>query len=313
MVRSSGESNAPTIWLLGNAPPPGRDLVESGYRPTTAGNTVVWAPNQTNIHMPDMWVRIARAGSNFTHYASSNGTDWVTIGTTNTTLPSSVRVGAAVTSHNNVAGLLSTGLFSNFSISQPLADLGVTKSASGAVYVGSNITYTITVNNAGPDTANLVTVSDPIPAGTTHVSSSASQGSCTLTAGVLNCSLGSIASGGSVTITLVTSTSTVGTKTNTATVASSTIDANPANNSASVQVAVHAKPVISNLSYNAGAGTFSMSIPTQTGFSYRVEYKDQLTDPAWSTLTTVVGNGTTQTITDPGPLPPTRFYRVLVE
>jgi hypothetical protein len=56
-----------------------------------------------------------------------------------------------------------------------------------------------------------------------------------------------------------------------------------------------------------------MSIPTQTGFSYQVEYKDQLTDPAWSTLTTVVGNGTTQTITDPGPLPPTRFYRVLVE
>jgi uncharacterized repeat protein (TIGR01451 family) len=263
--------------------------------------------------MPDMWVRMARAGNAVTHYASSNGTDWVNIGTTNTTLPSSVRVGAAVTAHNNVAGLVSTGRFSNFSITQPLADLSVTKSSSGSVYVGSNITYTITVANNGPATANLVTVTDPFPAGTTNVSASTSQGSCTVTAGVLNCTLGSIASGGSVTITLVTSTSTTGTKTNTATAASSTVDPNAANNSGSVQVAVHAKPVINNLNYNAAAGTFSLSIQTHTGFSYRVEYKNQLTDPAWTLLTTVVGDGTVQAITDPGPLPPTRFYRVVVE
>ena len=314
MARATAATNSQTIWLLGNPPPPGRDIIEAGFRPTSGGATVGWGPNETNVHMPNMWFRLTRAGNTYDGYVSSNGVDWALLANTNTTaLPGTVLLGAAVTAHNNVAGLASTGRFSNFSVTQPLADLSVTKSAAGSVYVGSNITYTITVANTGPDGANLVTVTDPIPAGTAHVSSSTTQGSCTLTAGVLNCALGAIPSGGSATITLVTSTSTEGTKTNTATVASSTVDPNPANNTASVEVSVFGKPVINNLNYNAGAGTFSLSIQTHTGFSYRVEYKNQLTDPAWSLLTTVVGDGTVQAITDPGPLPPTRFYRVVVE
>jgi hypothetical protein len=64
--------------------------------------------------------------------------------------------------------------------------------------------------------------------------------------------------------------------------------------------------------YDAGAGTFSFSIPTIDGVSYRVEYKDQLTDPNWSELTTFTGDGNPKSITDPGPLPPTRFYRIIV-
>ena len=56
-----------------------------------------------------------------------------------------------------------------------------------------------------------------------------------------------------------------------------------------------------------------MAVQTENGFSYRVEYKNQLTDPAWTTLTVITGNGAVQLITDPGPLPPTRFYRIGVE
>jgi uncharacterized repeat protein (TIGR01451 family) len=45
------------------------------------------------------------------------------------------------------------------------------------VEVGNNITWTIVVTNNGPDTGG-VTISDPIPAGTTFVSVTTTQGSC---------------------------------------------------------------------------------------------------------------------------------------
>jgi hypothetical protein len=35
-----------------------------------------------------------------------------------------------------------------------------------------------------------------------------------------------------------------------------------------------------------------------------------LNDPTWSLLTTIVGDGTIKTFTDPGPLPSMRYYRI---
>ncbi len=49
-------------------------------------------------------------------------------------------------------------------------DLGVTKLGPDTTTPGANITYTITVNNAGPDNADNATLTDPLPAGTTFVS-----------------------------------------------------------------------------------------------------------------------------------------------
>ncbi len=314
MVRQTGDTGSQTLWLMANAPPPGRDLIEAGYRPTLNGATVLWGPNDTNTHMPNLWVRISRSGNTFNGYSSSNGTDWTLFATTNAALPATVRLGPAVTAHNNVAGLASTGRFSNFSVSQPVADLGIAQVvAPSQVAVGGNATYTITVTNQGPNTANLVTVANPIIAGSAHVSSTASQGSCTVAAGVVTCNLGSLASGSSATITLVTTMNSAGMQTNTATVTSATIDPVSGNNTSSSAVLVYPKPVLQNLSFSSGAGTFSMSIATANGVTYRVEYKNELFDPAWTTLTSITGDGTIQTITDPGPLPPTRFYRVVVD
>jgi uncharacterized repeat protein (TIGR01451 family) len=315
MVRATGAADSPTIWLLGNVPPPGRDLIEPGYRATTTGSTIVWSDNVTNIHMPNMWVRIVRGGNTVTEYASSNGVDWVTVGSTNTTLPQSVLLGTAVTAHNNVAGLVSTGRFSNLSITVPTADLAVSKVASrGAVVVGSNVTYTITVSNHGPDAANLITVSDPIVAGTTHVSSTTSQGSCALSSGVVTCNLGSIASGASATVTIVARVDTPGPKVDTAAVSSSTSDPVAGNNSASATVNGFTPPSITSPSYNAGAGTFSVSVQTVSGgLSYLLLYKNDLSDADWNAIPGVdpfPGNGSVQVLTDPGPLPPKRFYKV---
>jgi uncharacterized repeat protein (TIGR01451 family) len=58
------------------------------------------------------------------------------------------------------------------------ADLSLTKTANpDSVTVGDNVTFTIEVHNSGPDQATGVTVSDPLPAGTSFVSANESQGS----------------------------------------------------------------------------------------------------------------------------------------
>jgi uncharacterized repeat protein (TIGR01451 family) len=121
----------------------------------------------------------------------------------------------------------------------PLIDLAVTKVGSpNPVEVGNNITWTIVVTNNGPDTATGVTISDPMPAGNTFVSATPSQGSCTGGA-ILQCSLGTIAAGASVTITLVTTPSAVGTVTNTVTVVGNEAETNTANNTATASVVVN--------------------------------------------------------------------------
>lgn len=83
-------------------------------------------------------------------------------------------------------------------------------------------TYTIGVSNAGPQSAASVSVTDPLPAGTTFVSCSTSQGTCSGppvgTNGTVTATLGTIASAGSATFTIVVNVTALnGTLNNTAT------------------------------------------------------------------------------------------------
>jgi uncharacterized repeat protein (TIGR01451 family) len=55
-------------------------------------------------------------------------------------------------------------------------DLGVSKLGPDTTSPGANVTYTITVINAGPDNADNATLTDPLPAGTTFVSISCPAG-----------------------------------------------------------------------------------------------------------------------------------------
>jgi uncharacterized repeat protein (TIGR01451 family) len=122
----------------------------------------------------------------------------------------------------------------------PEIDLAVTKSGSPASQKlgAGNITWTMVVTNNGPDTATGVTISDPMPAGNTFVSATTTQGSCTGGA-ILNCTLGTILKGGTVTITLVTTPTAAGTVTNTVTVVGNEHESNTANNTASASVQVN--------------------------------------------------------------------------
>jgi hypothetical protein len=57
-------------------------------------------------------------------------------------------------------------------------------------------------------------------------------------------------------------------------------------------------------------GNILISFPTQTGFAYQVEYKNNLTDSSWTPLgSAVAGNGAVQSVSDSTP-PGNRFYRV---
>lgn len=123
-----------------------------------------------------------------------------------------------------------------------IADLAVTKADSpDPVVVGTSLTYTITVTNAGPDAATGVALTDVLPASMTFGSATPSQGSCTGTGPVV-CTLGSIARNASANVAIVVTPTVVGTFTNTVTVSATSLDSTPANNTATAETTVMAEP-----------------------------------------------------------------------
>jgi uncharacterized repeat protein (TIGR01451 family)/CSLREA domain-containing protein len=125
-------------------------------------------------------------------------------------------------------------------VTLPTADLSVTKTDSpDPVAVGADLTYQMTVANAGPDPATGVTLTDALPGGVGFVSATPSQGSCTGTATV-TCTLGSMATGSGATVTIVVKPTAAGTITNTVSVSGDVSDPNPANDTAQATTTVSA-------------------------------------------------------------------------
>ena len=122
---------------------------------------------------------------------------------------------------------------SNFAVGA-LADLSITKTGSPKpVFSGDDLTYTITVTNDGPDSAENISVADTLPESLTYVSATPSQGSCDIISQDLTCSIGTISAAANATINLVTNVvlGTTGNIANSSTVSSSTNDNDSANNS----------------------------------------------------------------------------------
>lgn len=118
------------------------------------------------------------------------------------------------------------------------ADLSVSLSDSpDPVPAGTSLTYFITVNNAGPSTATAVLVRDDLPSGVTFSSAVPSQGACSGTTSVF-CSLGSISSGASATISIIVTPTAGGALSNTAGASTTATDPNMADNSATVTTTV---------------------------------------------------------------------------
>jgi len=123
------------------------------------------------------------------------------------------------------------------------ADLAITNAqvsstiTSNQVPVGTQISTIYTVTNEGPDLATNVVLLGTIPAGTTFNSASAQSGSCssTVTTGKVACTISSLQSGSTATVTIVLTANSPGAYTSSGSVSSANnIDPNPANNSMSI-------------------------------------------------------------------------------
>ncbi len=78
-----------------------------------AGGWADWTPGDAAARAP-YWVRVRRAGNQFTSYTSVNGTTWAQRGSVAIQMGASTYVGLADTSHND--GALATATFSNVSV-----------------------------------------------------------------------------------------------------------------------------------------------------------------------------------------------------
>jgi len=124
------------------------------------------------------------------------------------------------------------------------ADLTITKADSpDPVGVGSPLTYTVQVQNLGPDPASGVTVADDLPKGVDFVSATASSGQCSRKGRKVTCVLGGLNAptvnyGPPPAVTLTVIPRKVGTITNQATVKGDQKDPLGANNKASATTSV---------------------------------------------------------------------------
>jgi uncharacterized repeat protein (TIGR01451 family) len=155
--------------------------------------------------------------------------------------------------------------FTSIEMLLPGVDLAVTKVASPLhAFEGRNLTYTIGVTNKGVLTSTGVTLTDVLPAGMAFVSTSANFSGYNPKTGILN--LGTLASGVTITGTIVVHPLAEGPITNTATVASTSTDTNPADNTASVTTQVVdnpgillLEPVDRNVINLSGTGTIAVT------------------------------------------------------
>lgn len=202
----------------------------------------------------------------------------------------------------------------------PRADLSITKIASPAstVVAGTNVTYTLTVNNNGPCAASNVSLTDVLPSSVTFLSWNGplgwnTTGSSLGANGTFSATMSTLASGGSATFTLVAkvNSNALGTLSNTATISSNTEDPDATNNSATAQVTLVSQADLSitktaspsapqagtNLTYTltvanngpSDASNVSMSDALPAGTTF----VSLTAPPGWSATTPTVGaNGT---------------------
>ncbi len=119
------------------------------------------------------------------------------------------------------------------------ADLAVSLSdAPDPVAVGSNLTYSLTVSNAGPAAADAVVLTNQWSAPAALISATTSRGAWSTNANAVIVDVGSLASGESAAISIVIQPQTTGLLTNVAEAATTTLELVPGNNRRTVSTRV---------------------------------------------------------------------------
>ncbi|RZK60685.1 MAG: DUF11 domain-containing protein [Pedobacter sp.] len=113
------------------------------------------------------------------------------------------------------------------------ANLGVLKTVNNAApTMGTEVVFTIAANNAGPNNATNVKVTDLLPAGYTYISSTVTTGAFDRITGTWT--IGNFANGASATMSITAKVNSTGPYANTAVIAGAEIDPVPGNNSSTV-------------------------------------------------------------------------------
>jgi uncharacterized repeat protein (TIGR01451 family) len=139
----------------------------------------------------------------------------------------------------------------------PVADLVVRQTAApNPVTIGSNLTYTVTVTNNGPETALSVVLTNGLSSGA-FASAASTRGTCSIQGRAVTCALGDLIPNAGAVVTLGVVPAVQGALTNTAGAGSASIDTNSANNSSLsvVTVAAPAPQVVAAsavLTYESG-------------------------------------------------------------
>ena len=137
---------------------------------------------------------------------------------------------------------------------------------------GGVFTYTLRLDNNGPNLAQGVTLADTLPSGATFVDVNTTKGTCAApVAGVVNCSIGDIAFTSSETVTVRVRLPAAGVYSNTVTSGASTPDSNNSNNTNSIQNTTAL--AAANLAVNASAS--SANVAAGQGYTYTVSVNNQ--------------------------------------
>ncbi|MCZ8198114.1 MAG: choice-of-anchor L domain-containing protein, partial [Flavobacterium sp.] len=152
------------------------------------------------------------------------------------------------------------------------ADVSVTKTISNPTpVIGSNVVFTVTAANAGPDNTVNAIVNDILPSGYTFVSANPSVGTYNNTTGVWN--IGSLNIGDTPTLQITATVNATGANTNTATISAFDPDPNLANNTSSISptcISPTAPTVASTTQPTCAVPTGTIVFTAQAGVEYSI-------------------------------------------
>ncbi len=126
---------------------------------------------------------------------------------------------------------LSRDTYADLALSANIESLSVT--------AGGQLTFTLTVENQGPDAASSVVLTSTLPGGVTFVSATPDQGTADYDSGVITCEMGTLeASGEASVVVVVQASASSGNLSASAVVSAAQIDSNAANNALSISIEV---------------------------------------------------------------------------
>lgn len=194
----------------------------------------------------------------------------------------------------------------------PLADLALSMTGTPAtLYVGSGLTYNLSVVNHGPAAASDVTVTDTLPSGVIFVSATTSQGTFTNAGGVVTFNLGTLSSSASASASIQVSPAFGGSLINSATVGGAESDLSTVNNTAqtTTTVLVPLRATLSGVVVTNAELQFTLT--GDPGMSYVIQGSTNLT--TWTPLSTNTAavNGTIKFTDSNAPGFNQRFYRAV--